>query len=33
VNPSDARDVTVASGGQIAKIALAADSITTLRWS
>jgi glucosylceramidase len=33
VNPSDARDVTVACGGLIAKIALAADSITTLRWS
>jgi hypothetical protein len=33
VNPSDATDVTVGCGGQIAKIALAADSITTLRWS
>jgi len=32
-NPGDAREVTVACGGQIAKIALTADSITTLRWS
>jgi glucosylceramidase len=32
-NPGEARDVTVACGGQIAKIALTADSITTLRWS
>ncbi len=33
VNPGDARDVTVACAGQTAKIALTADSITTLRWS
>jgi len=32
-NPGDAREVTVACGGQIANIALTADSITTLRWS
>jgi glucosylceramidase len=32
-NPGDAREVTVACGGQTAKIALTADSITTLRWS
>jgi len=32
-NPGDAKEVTVACGGQIAKIALTADSITTLRWS
>jgi glucosylceramidase len=32
-NPGDAREVTVACGGQMAKIALTADSITTLRWS
>jgi glucosylceramidase len=32
-NPGDAREVTVACGGQSAKIALTADSITTLRWS
>lgn len=31
-NPGDAREVTVACGGQTAKIALTADSITTLRW-
>ena len=31
-NPGDARDVTVECGGQTAKIALTADSITTLRW-
>jgi O-glycosyl hydrolase len=33
VNPDDAREVTVACAGQTAKIALTADSITTLRWS
>ena len=33
VNPGDARDVSVACAGQTAKIALTADSITTLRWS
>ncbi len=32
-NPGDAREVTVACGGQSAKVALTADSITTLRWS
>jgi glucosylceramidase len=32
-NPGDAKEVTVACGGQNAKIALTADSITTLRWS
>jgi len=32
-NPGDAREVTVACGGQTAKIALSADSITTLKWS
>jgi hypothetical protein len=32
-NPGDARDVTVACGGQTSKVALTADSITTLRWS
>jgi Glycosyl hydrolase family 30 beta sandwich domain len=32
-NPGEARDVTVACGGQTAKVALAADSIMTLRWS
>ena len=32
-NPGEAKDVTVACGGQTAKIALTADSITTLRWS
>jgi hypothetical protein len=32
-NAGDAKDVTVACGGQAAKIALTADSITTLRWS
>jgi glucosylceramidase len=32
-NPGDAKDVTVACTGQTAKIALTADSITTLRWS
>jgi len=31
-NPGDAREVTVACGGQTAKLALTADSITTLRW-
>ncbi|MGC0777042.1 MAG: glycoside hydrolase family 30 beta sandwich domain-containing protein, partial [Candidatus Acidiferrum sp.] len=31
-NPGDAREMTVACGGQTAKIALTADSITTLRW-
>jgi hypothetical protein len=31
-NPGDAKDVTVACAGQIAKIPLTADSITTLRW-
>ena len=33
VNPGDARDVSVACAGQTTKIALTADSITTLRWS
>jgi glucosylceramidase len=32
-NPGDAKEVTVACGGQTAKAALTADSITTLRWS
>ena len=32
-NPGDAKDVTVACSGQTAKIALTADSITTLRWA
>jgi glucosylceramidase len=32
-NPGDAKDVTVACRGQIAKVTLSADSITTLRWS
>jgi glucosylceramidase len=32
-NPGEAKEVTVACGGQTAKIALTADSITTLRWS
>jgi glucosylceramidase len=32
-NPGDAKDVTVACAGQTAKIALTADSLTTLRWS
>jgi len=31
-NPGDAREVTVACGGQSARVALTADSITTLRW-
>ena len=31
-NPGDAKEVTVACGGQTAKIALTPDSITTLRW-
>jgi glucosylceramidase len=32
-NPGDAREVTVACGGHTAKVALTADSITTLRWN
>ena len=32
-NPGDAREVTIACGGQTAKATLTADSITTLRWS
>jgi glucosylceramidase len=32
-NPGDARDVTLACAGQTAKLALTADSITTLRWT
>jgi glucosylceramidase len=32
-NPGDARDVTIACGGQTAKVSLTADSLTTLRWS
>ena len=32
-NPGDAKEVTVACVGQTAKVALTADSITTLRWS
>jgi glucosylceramidase len=32
-NPGDAKDVTVACAGQITKIALTADSLTTLRWT
>jgi O-glycosyl hydrolase len=32
-NPGDARELTVACGGQTCKVALTADSITTLRWS
>ncbi len=31
-NPGDAKEVTVACGGQTAKMALTADSITTMRW-
>jgi glucosylceramidase len=32
-NPDDAKELTVACGAQTAKVALTADSITTLRWS
>ncbi len=32
-NPGEAKEVTVACGGQTAKVALSADSISTLRWS
>jgi glucosylceramidase len=32
-NAGDAKDVTIACGGQTAKVALSADSMTTLRWS
>jgi O-glycosyl hydrolase len=32
-NPGDAKDITVACANQTAKVALSADSITTLRWS
>jgi glucosylceramidase len=32
-NPGEAREVTVACAGETAKVALTADSITTLRWS
>jgi glucosylceramidase len=32
-NPGAAREVTVACGGQTAKIPLTADSVTTLRWT
>ena len=32
-NPGDAKDVTVACSGQILRVTLSADSITTLRWS
>jgi hypothetical protein len=32
-NPGDATEMTVACGGQTSKIALTADSITTLQWS
>ena len=32
-NPGDAKDITVACAGQTAKVALSADSITTLRWN
>jgi len=32
-NPGDAKEVTIACGGQTARLALTADSITTLRWS
>jgi O-glycosyl hydrolase len=32
-NPGDARELTIACGGQTCKVALTADSITTLRWS
>jgi glucosylceramidase len=32
-NPGEARNVTVACGGQSTKVPLTADSITTLRWS
>jgi hypothetical protein len=32
-NPGNTREVAVACGGQIAKMLLNADSITTLRWS
>ena len=31
-NPGDPKQVTVACAGQIAKVSLTADSITTLRW-
>jgi O-glycosyl hydrolase len=32
-NAGDAKEATVACGGQTAKVELTADSITTLRWS
>jgi hypothetical protein len=32
-NPGDAGEVTVACGGQTARVPLTVDSITTLRWS
>jgi glucosylceramidase len=32
-NPGEGKEVTVACAGQTAKVALSADSITTLRWS
>jgi glucosylceramidase len=32
-NPGDAREITVACAGQTAKVALSADSLTTLRWT
>jgi glucosylceramidase len=32
-NPGEAREITVASAGQTAKVSLTADSITTLRWT
>jgi glucosylceramidase len=32
-NPGGAKDVTVECNGQIAKVGLTADSVTTLRWS
>jgi O-glycosyl hydrolase len=32
-NAGGAKDVTLAYGGQTAKVSLTADSITTLRWS
>jgi glucosylceramidase len=32
-NPGNAREVTIAYGGQSAKVVLTTDSITTLRWS
>jgi glucosylceramidase len=32
-NPGDAKEITVACAGRVAKVALTTDSVTTLRWS